>query len=42
MEIRRFQIKFSKIKAKRRRNEESTGQNRANQPLEQTEENPSK
>ena len=36
-----FTIKFSKIKAKRRRNEESTLQNKANQLLEQTEKNPS-
>ena len=41
MEIRGFTIKFSKIKAKRRRNEESILQNKANQLLEQTEKNPS-
>ena len=40
MEIRGFTIKFSKIKAKRRRNEESILQNKANQLLEQTEKNP--
>ena len=43
MEICRFTFKHSKLKAKRQRmNEESKLQNRANQPLEQTEENPSK
>ena len=41
MEIRGFTIKFSKIKAKRRRNEESILQNKTNQLLEQTEKNPS-
>ena len=41
MEIRGFTIKFSKIKAKRRRNEEHILQNKANQLLEQTEQNPS-
>ena len=41
MEIRGFTIKFSKIKAKRRRNEESILQNKANQLLEQTKKNPS-
>ena len=41
MEIRGFTIKFSKIKAKRRRNEEYILQNKANQLLEQTEKNPS-
>ena len=41
MEIRGFTIKFSKIKAKRRRNEESILQNKANQLLEQTEKTPS-
>ena len=41
MEIRGFTIKFSKIKAKRRRNEEYIIQNKANQLLEQTEKNPS-
>ena len=41
MEIRGFTIKFSKIKAKRRRNEESILQNKANQLLEQTEKNSS-
>ena len=41
MEIRCFTIKFSKIKAKRRRNEEHILQNKANQLLEQTEQNPS-
>ena len=41
MEIRGFTIKFSKIKAKRRRNEEDILQNKANQLLEQTEKNPS-
>jgi len=39
--IRGFTIKFSKIKAKRRRNEESILQNKANQLLEQTKKNPS-
>ena len=41
MEIRGFTIKFSKIKDKRRRNEEHILQNKANQLLEQTEQNPS-
>ena len=41
MEIRGFTIKFSKIKAKRRRNEEHILQNKPNQLLEQTEQNPS-
>ena len=41
MEIRGFTIKFSKIKAKRRRSEEDILQNKANQLLEQTEKNPS-
>ena len=41
MEICGFTIKFSKIKAKRRRNEEHILQNKANQLLEQTEQNPS-
>ena len=41
MAIRGFTIKFSKIKAKRRRNEEHILQNKANQLLKQTEKNPS-
>ena len=41
MEIRGFTIKFSKIKAKRRRQEEHILQNKANRLLEQTENNPS-
>ena len=41
METRGFTIKFLKIKAKRRRNEEHILQNKANQLLEQTEQNPS-
>ena len=41
IEIRGFTIKFSKIKAKRRRNEEQILQKKANQLLEQTEQNPS-
>ena len=41
MEICGFIIKFSKIKAKRRRNEEHILQNKANQLLQQTEQNPS-
>ena len=41
MEIRGFKIKFSKIKAKRRRNEEYILQNKTNQLLEQTEKNSS-
>ena len=40
MEIHGFTIKFSKIKAKRRRNEEHIPQKKANQVLEQTEQNP--
>ena len=39
-EIRGFTIKFSKIKAKRRRNEEHILQKKANQLLEQIEQNP--
>ena len=39
MEIRGFTIKFSKIKAKRRRKEEHILQNKANRLLEQTENN---
>jgi len=41
MEIHGFTIKFSKLKAKQRRNKESILQNKANQLLEQTEKNPS-
>ena len=40
MEIRSFTVKFSKIKAKKRKNKEMFLQNKANNLFKQTEKNP--